>query len=816
MNMTTDTYSRSTLCRLAGALLLGLALPSAKAQQPAGDEELVEIYFPNASVVNDILPIYEDLTGKKLIMDNSIAQATISITAQRKMPKSEAIDFIKATFLINNFNIIDKDEKTDIVVAGQNRPPSTVAPIGVFNDPLDLPQEEVVVAYVMSVNYITPDEAMRAFQTVARSNVFGSITPIPNSTTIVITDTTTLIRTFIELKDYIDVAGDGVTVENIQLVRSSADEVATALTEILAAPTTGGNASATRTVIAAPGGAISSASVGVGGAPDAGGGDPVSAPDSRNIKIQAIVRTNSILIIARPVDIAYIRGLVEHLDAPSQVDNFLKRELKYLSVNEFLPVAENALSRYGGDGAGGVASSNQNRTTGTTNSLANRNRSGSNQSGAFGGNNSAFGNNSGLGGGGSSSLSGIGGSGGLSSNQELAGPQSILVGNTLIIGDSQLNNIIVSGPPEHLRVIDQLLDEVDIRPRQVYISAVIAQVALGDDVRSGIDLLRQVDEINIGGQTVNIAGLYRTNNGGEIASPAIVDPLDLQLVEDFTLTSGLNIWAKIGSYLNAYVQALENTSRFQVLSRPMVYTANNQVANIASGQRVAVPTQTVSSVTNNDTVNSSIGFEEVLLQIEVLPLINSKDEVTLQIAQQNENITDYTTISNNRVPNIATQQLNTTVRLPNKGIVVLGGIIQETERDNIDGLPFLSRIPILRNLQGTTNRSRDRQELLIFIQPTIIEGGDDLVDANVQGVAGTIVGKPALEMARPKLRSGDELFPADPGADTPIVYGDEVAPSSINVIEGASEKRKGFLGRIFGGGASGSAGTSGSRPGQRR
>ena len=57
----------------------------------------------------------------------------------------------------------------------------------------------------------------------------------------------------------------------------------------------------------------------------------------------------------------------------------------------------------------------------------------------------------------------------MSNPDAISGPESLLVGNTLIIGDSQLNNVVVSGPPEQLRIIDQLLDEIDIRPRQVYI-----------------------------------------------------------------------------------------------------------------------------------------------------------------------------------------------------------------------------------------------------------------------------------------------------------------------------------------------------------
>ena len=248
----------------------------------------------------------------------------------------------------------------------------------------------------------------------------------------------------------------------------------------------------------------------------------------------------------------------------------------------------------------------------------------------------------------------------------LEGLSQFLVGNTLLIGDSQLNNIVVSGPPEQLRIIDQLLDEIDIRPRQVYINAVIAQVSLGDDIKFGKDLLRTVEEITVDGEKVNVAGSYKASTGGV----GVIDIANLAAVGDsFPTPDGLGVWAQVGDYFNGYIQALESTNKFEVISRPFVFTANNQLASIASGERVAVPTQSISSLDACGNVSSSIGFEEVLLRLDVLPLINSKDEVTLTVQQENENITGTTVIGGNEVPDIATQQFETTVRLPKKQLL---------------------------------------------------------------------------------------------------------------------------------------------------
>ena len=293
------------------------------------------------------------------------------------------------------------------------------------------------------------------------------------------------------------------------------------------------------------------------------------------------------MCIRDSVDIAYIRSLVAIFDAPSEIDNFLKRELKYIPVSDFIPVASDALSRYVDNSARSSGSSSARRTSTTSRTsggLTGSSRSSGLSSSSRGTTTGGFsGTNRG---------SSLGGSN-ISNSSQISGPESILIGNTLLIGDSQLNNVVVSGPPEHLRIIDQLLDEIDIRPRQVYINAVIAQVSLGDDIKFGKDLLRTVEEIDVGGEKVNVAGSFRTTASGS----GVIDIANLAAVADaFPRPDGLGVWAQVGDYFNGYIQALESTNRFQVISRPFVFTANNQLATIASGERVAVPTQSVSSL----------------------------------------------------------------------------------------------------------------------------------------------------------------------------------------------------------------------------
>lgn len=710
------------------------------------------INWVNVPIGEFVIPRYEAISGKRLMVDGSVAGSSITINSQIDMEPEEAIEFIKGSLLLNGFAIIEKDEKTDVLINAAGK-----SPVGIKLDPRiyltadDLPDGDRIVTYVMKFDYISPEDALRVFQVVSRPNPYSSIAPVANVNAIVITDNVPLVKTLVELKDQIDVPGTGVTPESIELVRADAQEVAASLNEILQSQSsgrTGGSSTSPRTnVVISP----------TGRTPAPGAGtknqsSPQSAPDGNTIQIQAITRTNSILVIARPVDIAYIRSLVEIFDAPSQVDNFLKRELKYIPVVDFMPVATNALSRFvdGGVTGAGRTSSTSRRGTSTTSRTSSSGLTGSSSRSSGLSSRGTTGGFSGT-----SSRGGLGGSS-LSSPSDLGGPESILVGNTLLIGDSQLNNIVVSGPPEQLRIIDQLLDEIDIRPRQVYINAVIAQVSLGDDIKFGKDLLRTVEEITVDGEKVNVAGSYKASTGGV----GVIDIANLAAVGDsFPTPDGLGVWAQVGDYFNGYIQALESTNKFEVISRPFVFTANNQLASIASGERVAVPTQSISSLDAGGNVSSSIGFEEVLLRLDVLPLINSKDEVTLTVSQENENITGTTVIGGNEVPDIATQQFETTVRLPNKAIVVLGGIIQEDDNELVTGLPFLTKIPLIKNIVGSTSKAKNRRELLIFLQPHIIETTDDLVEKNIKEIRETIVGEDAIKAGSSQPEMDPALFP---------------------------------------------------------
>src|SRR5207302_3834293 len=156
-------------------------------------------------------------------------------------------------------------------------------------------------------------------------------------------------------------------------------------------------------------------------------------------------------------------------------------------------------------------------------------------------------------------------------------------------------------------------------------------------------------------------------NGGSVFDPGNLISFT-QLATN--AAQGTNIYLAAGNYLAAIVHAMESTGRFRVISRPMVFTSNNKKAIIASGSEIPVPVSTLSNAvttTSVAAVQSSIEFKKVALQLEVVPLINSEKEVSLDILQKIDSVVpgSNVNIGGNQVPTIATRYIRTNVSAPN-------------------------------------------------------------------------------------------------------------------------------------------------------
>ncbi|MEY2550377.1 MAG: ral secretion pathway protein, partial [Verrucomicrobiota bacterium] len=598
---------------------------------------MVNLQFPNSDVV-DVLRYYETLTGKKLIMDNFV-QGKVNIALSRAVPREEAIKIIEMNLLMNGYSLVPAGD--DIVkVIGTGRSPRN-AGIPIISDEADIPEGEHVISFLFKLHYADPIELQQVLgQYLSPPQSYTSFLALPKSSSILITENSSVIRSLTRIVEQIDVPPAQVVSEFIKLERADAGKVVEMLKDVFEKGT-----STTTTTTVNPGvrpvrpppnvpqpqitnqvsvegdlsalTALSEDSIVVG-----------------KIKIAADVRTNRIHVITRPVNMPFVKKLIAEFDANVEFAKPVTRALRYISAAEVLPVIVQTLTEPGSNQAAGAAD--------TTNPNAPQQQANQNQRRTTSPSSSGMDSSS-------SSSGSQNFSEELSTQAVDTTPRAVTIGNAKIIADQRANTIIVLGNREVVVKVEKLLDEMDIKAPQVALSTVIGELTINNEKDFGIDYFAR--NANRAAGTTNHTGIPPAT-GGANGVPSVFNPGNIVTFTNLAAAaaSGTNVYLAAGTSLAAVVHMLDATGRFKVINRPVVFTTNNKKAIIASGQEIPVPVNTLSTIAPTTTANgttanvtnfgtqSSIQYKKVALQLEVVPLINSEKEVTLDILQKLDSV----------------------------------------------------------------------------------------------------------------------------------------------------------------------------------
>jgi len=715
--------------------------PAPPTPPAAPGNDSVKLDFPRTSIF-EVLNTYEGLTGKRLIRDSNLAGPELAITAPQPVTRREAIQMIETSLLLNGYTLITVDEKTTKILGPSRAPRSEGIPL--FVDIGSLPFDgDKVISFYKPLKFISPEEAVTVLQGVIQSNPYGVIAQVPNTNALFITDKTPVVEKALSLLALIDVEPAQVVTEFVPLQRASSERIVEILEEMFGKddPSKTGSAPNVQAAPPTPDGQV----------PPGGAAGSGARYENRLIsgkaKFVADKRTNRVLVVTRAENYRYIRDVIAQLDAAGSFEEPYVRFVNYVPVNDVFPVLSDMLSDAETEKKGGDA---QPQAT---------------PSRPFGNNNSS--------GGGSQSSSG-GSTGGLSRPDRLSdeagqsAPQSVTLGEIRIIADGTSNSIIVFGPPEAKLRAKQILELLDQRPKQVYLAVVIGQLRVTNATDYGVNYLIRYQGASGGGLAAALLTPALTPGLNGLPRPATLTG-PAAFANGLNSLSGLTVFGTFADSIDVYARFLESTNRFRTLSRPVIYTTNNRKATILSGQRVPVPTSTLTTATgggiNNQgsAVTSNIQYQDVVLKLEVIPLINSDREVNLVIAQTNDNIIGTDTISGNQVPRIATQEITTSVRVPNGSTIVLGGLITEEKDNGQEGLPYISRIPVIGSLLGgRTNKRFEKRELVVMIQPVVVDSNPEVLKASAYEGDRTTLGRDAQAMTAPLAEQAHEPAPWRP------------------------------------------------------
>jgi general secretion pathway protein D len=682
---------------------------------PPATPQTVRLQFPNSDVV-DVLRLYEQLTGKKLVMDNFV-QGKVNIFIAKDVSRDEAIKIIEMSMGLNGISLVPADHGiVEVVGAGQN-PRKAAVPI--VSELTDIPVGNPVISFLFRLQYADPQELQQVLMAYLQgSSGTINILALPKSSSLLVTQNADIIRQLASVIEQVDVAPAEVVSEFIKLDRADATKVVEMLKDIFEKDSQQTSQPGVRSV-KVPASVPQPMPVGMEGR--AQGLLSEEAVVVGKIKLTADVRTNRIHVVTRPINMPFIRRLIREFDANVEFGKPVTRYLRYISAGEVLPVLVQALTEPGvetGAGTTGGAAPGQ-----TPPGLQPPSRGGSGLP-APGGGSSGYG---------SSSTGST-----LNISEELAtqpvdtAPQAVTIGNSKLIADQRANTIIILGNRDVVVKVQKILDQMDVKAPQVALSTVIGQLTLNNNEEFGADYFAKYHDRFIGTSRNNRAfGLNDPNIPLPTGSPGgnILDPSNLinfsRIIRN--VGAGTNIYVAAGDTFAALVHLLEATGKFKVMSRPTVFTSNNKKAIIASGQEVPVPVSTLSNVNTGNVVNntaavqSSIEYKKVVLQLEVVPLINSEKEVSLDILQKLDSLVPNgnVNISGNSVPTIDTKYIRTNVSAPNGSTIILGGLIEDQKEKNYTGMPYLSRIPLIGAAFRSTRSSKQRRELIVLMCPRV-------------------------------------------------------------------------------------------------
>ncbi len=268
---------------------------------------------------------------------------------------------------------------------------------------------------------------------------------------------------------------------------------------------------------------------------------------------------------------------------------------------------------------------------------------------------------------------------------------------TTVLADVRSNSIVVSGTKDDLRLLQELINKVDVVLPQVRVEVVIAEVTLKDDDTSGISALG----MNV--TNGKLVGVSSTFGGGTLAGNGSAFA---------TLAAGNDLSGIIA------LSTTPTKSDTRILSVPTITTTHNKEATLFVGESRPVITGTQSTAGTSGLVSSStVSQRDIGIQLKVLPLIGKDGSVQLQVTQQVEDILGQVTLDGNLQPIIGRRSTDSFVSAMSGEIIVLGGL-QRTQ--SLDDANRLGPIPFLGDLLGSSTKSKTRTELVIFLRPYVL------------------------------------------------------------------------------------------------
>ena len=683
-----------------------------------GNETSEQVVITDGEIVNlqsemdvqDLIQTISEITGENFILDESVKGKKITVVAPGGFKRENAMRLFETILSLNGFSVVKKNG-TNIIVPKRD--------IKFQDIPLEVGTEysessdRFITRLVELQNVQANDVANILKPLISRE---GDIVVYPATNTLIIIERIDNLNRILQIIENFDVETE---IEFIKIENADASEVATKLLEIFGGSSSS-SAGARRTTAAQRSAALAQQRSRTAQSrrtrtqttqQTAPAITAQSTQESSPVSFKVITdeRTNSLIIIAYPSDMAKIKAVIEILDVKTdepQEGIFVIRVLN-ADAEQIVSVLS---ALFGGGGGGGFGGSQRiQRTTG-------------------------FGGSQGLGTGSTTGGSTFGSTQAISRQNQSFGSSIVAETDDLrITADPATNSVIIIGSRRDYEEVKDVIDELDIRRKQVFVEAAILEVSL-DKLRSfgtNLSVGFTVNDSTLGfGGTVlpGVPSLLGVAADPEAAANLVgsLSGLFLGVVGEEVDVDGSGPIPPIPSF-TALFQAITSLTDVNVLSTPSIITTDNEPAEIIVADVIPFPTG--STVGDGGVTVQTIEREPVGIRLSITPQISEGDFLNLNI------LTEVSAIRETPVAGLNTQDFGiaTTTRTADSSVVVkngqtivIGGLVQDRESVLQNRVPVLGSIPVLGNLFKFKQRQSQKINLMILLTPRIVENEVDM------------------------------------------------------------------------------------------
>lgn len=296
---------------------------------------------------------------------------------------------------------------------------------------------------------------------------------------------------------------------------------------------------------------------------------------------------------------------------------------------------------------------------------------------------------------------------------------SVISQNSIIQADEETNALIITADPNTIKNLKAVIRQLDIRRAQVLVEAIIAEITTNNNKEVGVGFA--VDGTNRESGALP-AGISNFAGVGDLLLSVASGTAPTTLPSG--LSFGLGGESGSGVRYGALLRALQTDQNTNILSTPNIVTLDNEEAELIVGQNLPFVTGSFTGTgsTNPNNPFQTIERQDVGLTLKVTPQINEGDTVQMVIEQEVSSV-----IPGTFEQGIATRKrsIKTSVLVDDGGILILGGLIADEVSDTESKVPLLGDIPIIGFLFRTENTTKSKQNLMVFLRPTILRDHKD-------------------------------------------------------------------------------------------